>query len=253
MAGCVVTDLVDAKRYPEKLVSFWGDGLFEALILTTADRDEILFSVPHCHSPFGQSLEDYNNKLGIWINNFRDAMLETVNFGYLLVWKSTSAVQSKVISRIIHNPSSPMYLDVAYWREQQQLWHSSDASEFYVSLHPDARLRHEHNPCGGQSTYCLTVPGRDFFTSNQLTERLYDELCLLSASGQNSPICKMIHLVGSTNSTSWACASCFDYPELSDQPRPDSNEIEEHATKTTPTCLSSYLYKGFWRFTRLVP
>ena len=57
---CVVTDLVDAPRYPEKLTSWWGDGSFEALILTTADRDEILFSVPHCHSPFGQSFEDYN-------------------------------------------------------------------------------------------------------------------------------------------------------------------------------------------------
>ena len=240
---CVVTDLVDAQRYPKKLVSWWGDGIFEALILTTADRDEILFSVPHCHSPFGQSLEDYNNKLGIWINNFRDAMLETVNFGYLLVWKSTSAVQSKVISRIIHNPSSPMYLDVAYWREQQQLWHSSDASEFYVSLHPDARLRHEHNPCGGQSTYCLTVPGRDFFTSYQLTERLYDELCHLSSirpkfsdlQNDSSGWLYQLHQLGLLILVSTVT-------ELSDQPQADSIcEIEQQATKTTPTCLSSYL------------
>ena len=72
----MVTDLVDAARYSKKLRSWWGEGSFEALILTTADRDEILFSVPHCHSPFGQSLETYNNKLGTWISNFRNAMLK---------------------------------------------------------------------------------------------------------------------------------------------------------------------------------
>ena len=240
---CVVTDLVDAQRYPEKLVSWWGDGSFEALILTTADRDEILFSVPHCHSPFGQSLEDYNNKLGIWIDNFRNAMLEAVNFGYLLMWKCTSGQQSKVISRIIHNPSSPMYLDVADWRDQQQLWCSSEASDFYVSLHPDARLRHEHNSCGGESTYCLSVPGRDFFTSYQLTERLYNELCHLSSirpkfsdlQNDSSGWLYQLHQLGLVRLVSIL-------PELSDQTHSDSTcVIEQQATKTTPTCLSSYL------------
>ena len=170
-------------------------------------------------------------------------MLESVNFGYLLIWKCTSGQQSNVISRIIHNPSRPMYLDVSDWRDQQQLWHSSDASEFYVSLHPDARLRHEHNPCGGESTYCLSVPGRDFFTSYQLTERLYNELCQLSSirpkfsdlQNDSSGWLYQLHQLGLVRLVS-------TLPELSDQTHFDSTcGIEQQATKTTPTCLSSYL------------
>ena len=241
---CVVTDLVDAQRYSEKLVSWWGDGSFEALILTTADRDEILFSVPHCHSPFGQSLEDYNNKLGCWINNFRNAMLEKVNFGYLLVWNCTNnPVGSKVTSRIIHNPSRSMYFDVEDWREQQRLWSTSDACELYVCLHPDARLRHEHNSCGGESTYCLYIPDRDFFTSYQLSERVYKELCHLSSirpkfsdlQSDSSGWLYQLHQLGLVRLEPTV-------PKFSDQSRSDSKwDIEQQATKTTPTCLSSYL------------
>ena len=240
---CVVTDLVDAQRYSEKLISWWGEGRFEALILTTADRDEILFSVPHCHSPFGQSLEAYNNKLGCWINNFRDARLEAVNFGYLLVWKCAGSLESKVTSRIIHNPSRPIYFDVEDWREQQQLWYSSDADDLYVRLHPEARLCHEHNSCGGESTYSLSVPDRDFFTSYQLSERVYNELCHLSSvrpkfsqlQNDSSGWLYQLHQLGLVQLVSTVA-------DLSDQSQPDSTfEIEQHATKTTPTCLSSYL------------
>ena len=240
---CVVTDLVDAPQYPEKLVSWWGEGSCEALILTTADRDEILFSVPHCHSPFGQSLEAYNNKLGSWISNFRTAMLEAVNFGYLLVWNRPDAVQSKVTSRVIHNPSRPMYFDVEDWLEQQQLWSSPDACELYVCLHPEARLQHEHDACGGGATYCLSVPDRDFFTSYMLSERLYNELLHLSSispklsdlQGDSSGWLYQLHQLGLVRLVSAV-------PELSDQSASDSGcVIYQNATKTTPTCLSSYL------------
>ena len=240
---CVVTDLVDAARYSKKLRSWWGEGSFEALILTTADRDEILFSVPHCHSPFGQSLETYNNKLGTWISNFRNAMLETVNFGYLLVWNCSSAVESKVTSRVIHNPSRPMYFDVEEWLEQQRLWYSADASELYVCLHPEARMQHEHNSCGLESTYCLSVPDRDFFTSYNLSERIYNELLHMS---NTKP--KLSDL--QSDSSGWLCQLhrlgliklVSNIPERSDQSKTDSKwEISQHATKTTPTCLSSYL------------
>ena len=240
---CVVTDLVDASRYPEKLTSWWGDGSFEALILTTADRDEILFSVPHCHSPFGQSLEDYNNKLGCWINNFRQAQLQMVNFGYLLVWNCDNSLQSKVTSRIICNPSRPIYSDVQDWREQQQIWLSPDACDFYVCLHPDARLRHEHNSHGTESTYSLSVPEKDFFTSYHLSERLYHELCNLS---HVKP--KFSDLL--SDSTGWL----YQLHQLGlvrlvpsvdgcgEQLATESKlEIVQRSTKTTPTCLSSYL------------
>ena len=170
-------------------------------------------------------------------------MLETVNFGYLLVWNCTNADQSKVTSRIIHNPSRPMYFDVEDWREQQRLWFSSEACELYVCLHPDARLRHEHNSCGGESTYCLSVPDRDFFTSYELSERLYNELCHLSTirpkfsdlQSDSSGWLYQLHQLGLVRLVPTV-------PKLSDQSRTDSKwEIAQQATKTTPTCLSSYL------------
>ena len=76
---CIVTDLVDIGHYPEKLRSWWQAATMEALVLTTADRDEILFSVPHCHAPFGQSLADYNAELSRWVQNYRNAKLSGVN------------------------------------------------------------------------------------------------------------------------------------------------------------------------------
>ena len=56
---CIVTDLVDIKAYDSKLVSWLAGSSYKTLVLHTADRDEILFSVPHSHAPFGQSYEDY--------------------------------------------------------------------------------------------------------------------------------------------------------------------------------------------------
>ena len=102
-----------------------------------------------------------------------------VNFGYLLVWNCDNSLQSKVTSRIICNPSRPIYSDVQDWREQQQILLSPDACDFYVCLHPDARLRHEHNsPARNQPIVSLCQRG--FFTSYHLSERLYHELCNLS-------------------------------------------------------------------------
>ena len=71
----------------------------DALILTTADRDEMLFSVPHCHAPFGQSIEAYNAELERWVENFRAAGLERVNFGYILLWTRSDGGADDVVPR----------------------------------------------------------------------------------------------------------------------------------------------------------
>ena len=41
------------------------------LVLKTADRNEILFSVPHCNYPFNQTYDDYSNELIRWVKNFK--------------------------------------------------------------------------------------------------------------------------------------------------------------------------------------
>ena len=119
-----MTDLVDISGYAEKLRGWWGDTGMDALIASTADRDEMLFSVPHCHAPFGQSIERYQQELGRWVQNFRTAKLEAVNFGYILVWCASDEHQS-VTQRVIHNPSRPMHAEVSDWRAQQALHASS--------------------------------------------------------------------------------------------------------------------------------
>ena len=43
---CIVTDLVDIGHYPEKLRSWWQASTMEALVLTTADRDEFSSQFP---------------------------------------------------------------------------------------------------------------------------------------------------------------------------------------------------------------
>ena len=83
--------------------------------MTTADRDEILFSVPHCHAPFSQSLVDFDNELERWVNNFRKAKLTAVNFGYITVWKDSKFTNVEVMKRTIHNPTKPIFMQVNDW------------------------------------------------------------------------------------------------------------------------------------------
>ena len=238
---CIVTDLVDVDAYPAKLTAWWGEAPMEALILTTADRDEMLFSVPHCHAPFGQALEDYNAELDRWVGNFRSAALGAVNFGYLLVWRQDQ--DQTVTSRVVHNPSRPMHTDVTDWLEQQRRWRQPDAGEHVVCLHPGARLHHEHQPGGGAAQHALSVPDRDFFTTYSVSERVYAELChLASVTPRLSEIqaaedgwLRQLHKLGLVRLETTA-------PQTASPPRASAGvDVAQQATKTTPTCLSSYL------------
>ena len=112
---CIVTDLVDVDSYEDKLRAWWGPESHEALVLKTADRDEILFSVPHCHAPFAQTFEDYNHALDRWVSNFRSTELRKVNFGYLFLWRMAAGPDSAITVRTIHNPARPMHMEISHW------------------------------------------------------------------------------------------------------------------------------------------
>jgi carbamoyltransferase len=240
---CIVTDLVDVETYPEKLGRWWGPESMEGLILKTADRDEMLFSVPHCHAPFGQSVEAYNRELDRWVTNFRSAEIDGVNFGYLLVWRGAVDTVGGVTARVIHNPSQPMYPEVDDWLDQRRRWHLSDAARLFVCLHPGARLMHEHGPGGSEPTYSLSVPGSDFFTTYTLSARVYEELCHIArTSPQLGEVgttgdgwLRELHRLGLVRLET-AIPSTPAETQL-----PVSLDVVEQATKTTPTCLSSYL------------
>jgi carbamoyltransferase len=237
----IVTDLVDISGYAEKLRGWWGDTGMHALIASTADRDEILFSVPHCHAPFGQSIERYQQELGRWVQNFRTAKLEAVNFGYILVWRAAGPHRS-VSTRVVHNPSRPMHAEVTDWVEQRATRARPDAGEFFLCLHPDARITHSHAPAGGGDRYEVSVPGSDFFTTYAASERVYAELC---------HIAKVRPRLGEVlrEGDGWlesllriGVLRLEPTPPLREEVTPtDGPDIVEQATKTTPTCLSSYL------------
>jgi len=238
---CIVTDLVDVSGYAEKLCGWWGDAGMDALIASTADRDEMLFSVPHCHTPFGQSIERYQQELERWVQNFRAAQLEAVNFGYILVWRGPDG-QQPVTMRVIHNPARPMYPEVTEWRKQRAARARADACESYLCLHPQARFTHTHTLSGGADTYELSVPGSDFFTTYDISERVYAELC---------HIAKVEPKLGDVlqRADGWlerllriGVLRLEPTRLLREEAAPvETPDVVEQATKTTPTCLASYL------------
>ena len=243
---CIVTDLVDITSYESKLSSWWGDSPFLGLILTTADRDEILFSVPHCHAPFSQSLEDFDNELERWVNNFRKARLTAVNFGYINVWKDAKFTNTEVMKRTIHNPTEPIFMQVNDWAEQVQMWHSEGSRNLILGLHPDLRFEVEQQIDGTPLSCTVGFPGNQFFTEYSITNEMREELLKIyqtepprsQRSRSSDTWVEELHRLGiiRLNTRRRSYARKIDPSRDEDKVR-----IEQRETKTTPTCLSSYL------------
>ena len=244
---CIVTDLVDIDTYEQKLKVWLGDADALGLILTTADRDEILFSVPHCHAPFSQSLDDYNSELDRWVNNFRKADLTAVNFGYILVWKNSKGAGCDISKRTIHNPSTPIWGEVQEWLEQRFLWESENAGSLVLTLHPGLRIVTEDGAGGNNRSCELSFSDNPFFTTYTVNTGIADELRRIYLTepslsrlqeSSNSSWIENLHRLGVLQLTS----TRRSFSEGSSPgPSGPKGGIEERATKTTPTCLSSYL------------
>ena len=139
-----------------------------------------------------------------------------------------------------------MHMEISHWYYQQQRWHAPDAAKAHVCLHPDARLQHTHGPDGSNPAYALSVPGNDFYTTYTLTPRTYEELCHIArvsprrgeAHLAESRWLHRLHRRGLVRLENRASG-----PRVSAVPMAPADEIDivEHATKTTPTCLTSYL------------
>ena len=243
---CIVTDLVDVPTYEEKLQSWLGGVDAYGLILTTADRDEILFSVPHCHAPFSQSLPEYNNELDRWVQNFRQANLNAVNFGYILVWKR-ELFGCDITTRTIHNPSKPVWEQVEQWLEQRILWDSEDADSLILAPHPELSIVTEECPSGRAKQCELCFPDDPFFTSYEVSCLVADEIrrialiepTLSRRRGSTDYVwIENLHRLGILRLNTSRSAKETSRPAGSGD---SGHRIEQRATKTTPTCLSSYL------------
>ncbi|MBG09112.1 MAG: carbamoyltransferase, partial [Halobacteriovoraceae bacterium] len=241
---CIVTDLVDIKSYDSKL-SHWLQGAsYQALVLHTADRDEILFSVPHSHAPFGQSYEDYIDELNSWVVNFRNSELKNVNFGYILV-EMTSDGEPNIYNKIINNPSKPIFSDVKRFFSDYSLLKSKKGGDYYLSTVSGLSLRQDYDLNSGLNSFKATVPENAYFTEYTLKESLFNSL---KEIGQRNPrykdfindhnikIIKDLILKGLIKLSKAKCT-----PFLAEESQEDPLFISEIETKTTPTCLSSYL------------
>ncbi len=269
-ALCIVTDLVDVPTYQAKLEGWWQGDAAHMLVLHTADRDEILFSVPHSHAPFGQSYETYNEELDKWVRNYRDAGLKAVNFGYIFIRRLPGAHVGTYYSRVVHNPSAPIHKEVAqYFRQRQRLsdFEQGVSRKSYLRLTSGLRIRLEIDTNGAEQKIELSVPGNPYFTTYQVDGGLYRELQFIA---ERHPALEVF-----ADGERWACIADLVLkgvleltgPAQAGQPRQGiqglvipglaakavepaakSNGasappagIREMETKTTPTCLSSYL------------
>ena len=149
--------------------------------------------------------------------------------------------------RTVHNPAKPIHRQVSDWFEQRAFWHSEDSANFYLGLHPDLRMRIEHSPGRENPGFEVMVPNNDFFTTYVVGEDHLQRAPahLRSRTPPRQPAHSGRSKTGSKISTEKEFSG-FVVTEKGSRPaltrsEKDSLKVEEMATKTTPTCLSSYL------------
>jgi carbamoyltransferase len=262
----IVTDLVDLSTYQNKLDHWWQGGAADQLILHTADRDDILFSVPHSHAPFGQTLPEYHAELDRWLGNFHQAGLTAVNFGYILIkCLANPDRQGTYYTRTIHNPHQAIDKEVCQYFSQQSRLSHRRVSKYYLSLHPDLRFRCEIDPQTGEQQVELYSPDNLYFSTYPIGHQVYLQLqeilhtqpqCGKYVTNINQKliydlVCKGILLLKSTRVNTANCAKmppnslpisrALSTSMIPESSPPKELSISELQTKTTPTCLSSYL------------
>ncbi|MBE9031744.1 methyltransferase [filamentous cyanobacterium LEGE 11480] len=265
----IVTDLVDIVDYEAKLDQWWVGGAAHKLVLGTADRDDILFSVPHSHAAFGQTFEQYNQELDKWVNNFHNAGLTAVNFGYILLQRLPNQTTGSYYKRTIHNPSQPIHTAVQTYFQQRQYFAQAEVGEgMQVSIAPDMRFRVESGIDDEGLNVEIFAPENPYFTTYPICEALYYLLQEISngepnwsqvAVGEQQAVLQDLLFKGILQlAPANAKHADLKIPQLWQIGRPmgrstvkstrlatpssESNlSISELQTKTTPTCLSSYL------------
>jgi carbamoyltransferase len=245
----IVTDLVNLQQYESKLERWWQGGLAHKLVLSTADRNDILFSVPHCHTAFNQTLEQYNIELDQWLQNFHSKGLQAVNFGYILICRVGATHTGSYYSRTIHNPNQSIHQQVQKYFQQRQLLEAQQIHNYFLALSPDLRFRLETSPKTGERQIELFSANNPYFTTYPISEQMYR---LLQDVNECQP---MWEAYATATNQDWLYELIYKgilylTPEvpnirrnrrLNDLPPTEGLKIEELETKTTPTCVSSYL------------
>ena len=133
------------------------------------------------------------------------------------------------------------------WLEQRRLWDSDGAGSLVLGMHPELRIVTSESPGGSFKSCELHFPDNPFFTTYELSNAIADELQRIHITeptlsrrfdAPDSAWIETLHRLGvlrlATTRRSFSA-------ERSPDPGDTAGGIEERATKTTPTCLSSYL------------
>ena len=240
------------------------------LVLQTADRDEILFSVPHSHAPFGQSFKSYNEELEHWVNNFRGAGIESVNFGYIFIHQLLHESEKTYYSRIVSNPTVPVYGQVQRYFDQRQFSMRPDRASLFLELNPDIRFRLEFGHPDGEHRWELFAKDNPYYTTYLVNGEVFQGLQFIARTPTHlgsflteenegwvmDLVCKgILHLAVSPQRQQharkgfedWNVAidtsgMVFRQDAMHSDETPDRRSVvQELETKTTPTCLSSYI------------
>jgi len=243
----IVTDLVDPDGYADKLAEWWRGLGMCAQILTTANRDEKLFSVPHAHASFGQSFEDYKDELFSWIRSDRTAGLKAVNFGYILMKKSLQLDHSDVLQRVIESPLQPIHEFVSELLDFQELRRSGSLAGLQVHTTPGLKIRFEQAPGCSNVERTALVQGSFWHTEYRI-DLVMQSLLEDAATGELN-----WDTIGERNLEQYAIALVEKgLLTVTGTARQNKNLpinvtgsstilIDELESKTTPTCLSNYL------------
>ena len=251
----VVTDLVNVAKYEAKLLSWWSGPPADFLVLRTADRDTMLFSVPHSHAPFGQSYGSYNTLLDEWVTNFEREQLQAVNFGYILVRCHGDTVDGNhrqdgctYFCRTVNNPHRPIFESVEAYFQQRKLLRKPSSADCFLLFQAGLCFNTLTDSSGNSLQIELRVPENEYFTTYQITESMAG---LLRGYGQSQP---RLGDILSRSNHDWIHDLIYkgilvlsrvqrssNVPETVASLSEASTVIIEKETKTTPTCLSSYL------------
>jgi len=234
-----------------KLDRWWRGGPAHKLVLQTADRDDMQFSVPHSHAPFGQSFQDYNEQIERWVSNFHSAGITAVNFGYILIHRLPEAAQSSYFRRTIHNPGEPIHNQVKGYFEQRALINRPDNEGFYLHLEDGIRFRIEYNLATPEREVAIHCPDNPYYTTYIVSDDVFRAIKAIALgnlrwgtlkSGNNGWLLDLIYKgILRLSRDLKPTATNPDRRRFRRQGGHGNRVIKELETETTPTCLSSYL------------
>lgn len=241
----IVTDLVNVFEYENKLKTWLGTMKADKLLLTTADRNDILFSVPHCHYPFKQTFEQYNDELDTWIKNFKASNILSVNFGYVLIKKGGNSFYAKSI----YNPNRGINKKIREYFKQIHMLNSMNWEKLYLQLSDDINIKIEYSLVKKKKQYYL-FSKNEFYSEYLIDNNVYKILKKVSEGKMVvKDIKEYIDLIYKgivTISYKKKRAFCESKNvnkvcNSIDIEKQHGIHIMEFETKTTPTCLTSYL------------